>query len=156
MEVIAYEKYIRISPKKLRETSRKLAGMHPEKAIARLMFMSTKASRILSKVIKSALSNAVNTKKMDSTKLKIKSVEILKGSFFKRWNPVSRGTAHEIKKRTSHIKVVIEQKDMVEPQKIQKIKPSEATVTADTVKPEEFEKPKKTIKQTAVRKVRKE
>lgn len=156
MEVIAYEKYLRISPKKLRETSRKLSGMHPEKAIERLMFMSTKASRILSKVIKSAFSNAVNNKKMDSAKLRIKSIEILKGSFFKRWNPVSRGIAHEIKKRTSHIKVVVEQKDVTEPKKSQQIKPGETAVIADTIKPKESEKPKKNIKQTTVRKVRKE
>ena len=50
----------------------------------------------------------VKNLKFDEAKLRIKTIETGKGPSFKRWNPVSRGMAHSIKKRTSHIKVVLE------------------------------------------------
>ena len=47
---------------------------------------------------------------MNLQNLVIKEIIINKGPFFKRWQPVSRGMAHPIKKRTSHIKVLIAEK----------------------------------------------
>lgn len=109
MEIFASTKYQRISPKKIRELGQSIVGLPPQQAMDRLLLFGNKASRVLSAVVKSALSNAKNNFKMDNKLLKIKTVQIGKGPFLKRYQPVSRGMAHQIKKRTSHIKVILEE-----------------------------------------------
>lgn len=110
MEASAYIKYLRISPKKIRELTKLTVGLTPQEACERLNFSSNKASRLLSAVINSARANAVNNLKMNEDNLVIKSVRTEKGPFFKRWRAVSRGMAHQIKKRTSHLKVTVIEK----------------------------------------------
>lgn len=109
MQSSANIKYLRYSPKKLRELGRAVVGLSSLVAIDRLSFFPQKGGRLLSSAIKSALSNHANNLKQDKTLLKIKSIEILKGPTFKRWQPVSRGMAHQIKKKTVHIKVILEE-----------------------------------------------
>lgn len=109
MKSTTYIKYLRVSPKKMRELAGALKGLTPVQALDRLLLISGKAGQILAKCIKSAQANAVNGLKMSQDKLRISSIEVGKGPFFKRWNPVSRGMAHQIKKRTSHIKVTVEE-----------------------------------------------
>ena len=122
MEVIAQLKYIRISPKKITELGRLTVGLTPQQALDKLEYLSGKAPKILSKALNSAQGNAVNNLKLNSQNLVIKEVIIGKGPFFKRWQPVSRGMAHQIKKRTTHIKVKIAEKQSPLPLKPQKSK----------------------------------
>lgn len=110
MEAIAYIKYLRISPKKMKPFGKEIVGLPPQEAIDKLLIFANKSAKILAKVVKSAFANATNNLKLDPSQLRVKSVETLKGPFFKRWQPVSRGMAHQIKKRTAHIKVVIAEK----------------------------------------------
>ena len=91
----------------VKSLAHKIKGLSADEAIKRLALVSTKGARMLSRVVESALANATKNSKLDKTLLKIKSVEIFKGSFFKRWQPVSRGSAHQIQKRTTHIKVTL-------------------------------------------------
>ncbi len=107
MEATAYIKYLRISPKKVKPLGDLVVGMHPLRAVDRLLIDGRKGARILADVISSAFFNAKNNLKLDPDNLRIKTVEVLKGPFFKRWQPVARGMAHQIKKRTTHIKVTI-------------------------------------------------
>lgn len=109
MPAVAYIKYCHISPKKIRELGSACVGLTPSEAIDRLLLNEKKGGKILAAAIKSAQSNAVNNLKLDAKSLKIKTIEILKGPFLKRWQPVSRGMAHQIKKRTTHIKVTLEE-----------------------------------------------
>lgn len=109
MKAIAYIKYLRISPKKMKPFGKEIVGLPPQEAIDKLLIFADKSAKILAKVVKSAFANATNNLKLNPSQLRVKSVEILKGPFFKRWQPVSRGMAHQIKKRTAHIKVVIEE-----------------------------------------------
>lgn len=109
MESVAYIKYLRISPKKIKSLGGTVVGLDPSEAIERLLIVGSKGSRILAQVVKSALANATNNFKLDTSSLRVKSVEVLKGPFLKRWQPVSRGIAHQIKKRMTHIKVVLEE-----------------------------------------------
>lgn len=81
------------------------------------MFVTSKASRVLSDNIKIAESNAVNNLKLNKNALVIKTIEIGKGPFLKRWQAVSRGMAHQIKKRTTHVKVVLEEIEKKVPNK---------------------------------------
>ena len=110
MESKAYIKYNRVSAKKLKPFSKNIVGLTPQDAIDRLTIFGNKTAQILASAIKSALSNAKTGKNMDPMRLKIKTVEVNKGPMFKRFQPVSRGIAHPIKKHTAHIKVVIEER----------------------------------------------
>lgn len=100
---------MRISPKKVKGIAKEVVGISPRQVIDSLILSGDKAGRMLAKVVKSALFNAKNNAKLNELQLKIKTVEVLPGPFFKRWQPVSRGMAHQIKKRTAHIKVILEE-----------------------------------------------
>jgi large subunit ribosomal protein L22 len=138
MHIIAESKFIRMSPKKIRETAHVVVGLSPRVALDRLSFAGTHASRVLKKVIESAVSNATNNAKLSANTLMIERIEIGKGPFFKRWNPVSRGMAHAIKKKTSHIKVVLTEKSTGKALPGAVIPSKEASVEA--VKPGEAKK----------------
>lgn len=107
MEAVAYIKYLHISAKKVKPLGETVIGMHPSRAVDRLSADGRKGAKILARAISSAFANAKNNLKLDPADLRIKTVEVLKGPFSKRWQPVSRGMAHQIKKRTTHIKVTI-------------------------------------------------
>lgn len=123
MEATASIKYMHISPKKIRELSRAVVGLKTQFALDRLSLLTDKGSLLLSKAIKSAQSNAVNNLKLPLDTLKIKTIETGKGPFLKRFNPVSRGMAHAIKKRTSHIRVVVEEVQSKKALSVKKIEP---------------------------------
>jgi large subunit ribosomal protein L22 len=107
MQTQAVIKYQRISPKKMKYIAREATGKSAEYTAERLLLMGNKAAKALSKAIFSALANMKNKGQTDISAVKIQSVSVNKGPILKRWNPVSRGMAHSIKKRTSHIKVVL-------------------------------------------------
>lgn len=107
MEITVQIKYLHVSPKKIKALGHILVGMKPVDAINRLTLQSGKGEKLLLSALKSSVANAQNNLKLDPVLLKIKTIEILKGPFMKRWQPVSRGIAHQIKKRMSHIKVTL-------------------------------------------------
>jgi len=107
MEVSATAKNIRISPKKIRLVVDQIKKMDPAEALSILDFTQKSSSGPLKKIISSAIANARNNFGLEEGSLKFKAIEVGKGPVFKRYRPVSRGRAHAILKRTSHIKVVI-------------------------------------------------
>ncbi len=111
MEVEAIGKNIRISPRKVRLVAENFAGKNALEALESLRYVPKKASLPLSKVIKSAISNATNNNKLDEKKLIIKEIVVNEGPRLKRYLPRSRGMVHPILKRTSHIKVVVNEKE---------------------------------------------
>ncbi|MEX0622198.1 MAG: 50S ribosomal protein L22 [Candidatus Woykebacteria bacterium] len=110
VEVIAEGKNLRISPKKVRPVAENLRGKKAEDVLETLRFVQKKAATPISKVLKSALANAKQNKNMSTSGLVIKEVIVNEGPMYKRYRPVSRGAVHHILKRTSHIKVVLEEK----------------------------------------------
>ncbi len=108
MDASAYIKYIRVSPRKLELLARRMSDMSPQQAIDKLTFMPQSGALELKKVIASALANAKN--KNLSPDLKFREIVVLPGGGMKRFRAVSRGMAHEYKKRMSHIKVVLEER----------------------------------------------
>src|SRR4030042_4529098 len=105
-EISAVSKNLRVSPKKVRAVAKNFQGRKAQLAVESLRFIPKKAAVPLVKVIKSAIANAVHNNKMSAEKLIIKEITVNGGPPLKRWRPVSRGRAHSILKRTSHIKVV--------------------------------------------------
>ncbi|HHO48582.1 MAG TPA: 50S ribosomal protein L22 [Desulfobacteraceae bacterium] len=109
METRAVAKYIRISPQKARLVADVVRGMDADTAITTLKFMPKKGARILRKVIESAVANAIQTEKVDTDTLYIKSIMVDGGPMLKRFRPRAMGRATRILKRTSHITVVVDE-----------------------------------------------
>jgi large subunit ribosomal protein L22 len=107
MDIIATQKYILVSPKKLRPIADMAKKLKPADAIARLPFVGKAAAADLIKVIKTAVANGVN-KGISADTLVFKEIMINEGPRLKRGQPVSRGQWHPIKKRMSHIRVILQ------------------------------------------------
>ena len=112
MEVRAIQKNVKMSPKKLRFVADVARKMKPIDAIEKLPFIGKKAAEPIILVIKSALANAKN-KEIDATNLVFKELQINEGPRLKRGRPVSRGRWHPYKRRMSHIRVVLETKEIM-------------------------------------------
>ena len=108
-EIVAYSKYLRVSPSKVRLVVETIEGLSPAEALAQLEFLRRAGARPLSQTLKSALANAENNLKLEKENLRIKKIEVSEGPRLKRWRPVSRGMAHPYQKRTTHIRVVLEE-----------------------------------------------
>lgn len=109
MEIKSVQKFIRMSPRKLRLVVALVKKMTPIEAIERLPFSGRRAADPLVKVIKTAVANA-KVKGIDEKDLVFKEIQINEGPTYKRGRPVARGMSHPIKKRTSHIRVILEGK----------------------------------------------
>jgi len=107
MDIKAEQKHIRITPQKLRLVADAVRDLPVSQAMTYLKFIRKRAAKPILKVYKQAIANAVNNLKLSEDNLKVKSLIIKKGSIFKRWQPVSRGRAHKILKRTSHIELIL-------------------------------------------------
>lgn len=116
MEIISTQKYILMAPKKIRPVANLVKKMKPSVAIERLPFVSKKGGELLLKVIKSAMANAKN-QGISEDSLYFSEIQITEGPRLKRGIPVSRGQWHPIKKRMSHIKVILGVKEVKKEEK---------------------------------------
>lgn len=107
-QVTATAKNIRISAKKVRMVVDQIKKMKVQDAMAILNYTIKSSSQPLKKVIASAVANAKNNLGLDEQSLKFKTIIVGEGPVYKRFRPVSRGRAHAILKRTSHIFVTLE------------------------------------------------
>lgn len=110
MPVKATAKSIRISPRKVRLVTRLLAGKDVTLAEQELRFLQKGASVTVLTLLRSAVANAENNFEMDKDNLFIKEIMVNEGPTFKRWRARSRGMAAPIKKRSSHISIILEEK----------------------------------------------
>lgn len=110
MEAKAVAKYIRISPRKVRLVVDLIRGKKVGEAIAILKFTPKRASDAVEKVVKSAVANAEHNLEMDRDALYISEVFVDQGPTLKRFKPRAMGRADLIRKKTSHITVVVAEK----------------------------------------------
>lgn len=108
MIIQAHSKYLRHSPRKMRLVADLIRPLPVEAAMLTLKNLRSRAAEPFLKVLKQAVANAVNNFNLAKNSLKIQSVEVNAGPTAKRWQPVSRGRAHSIMKRTSHVKIILE------------------------------------------------
>lgn len=94
---------VRISPKKLNVIAYIIRDMYAQEALNTLRFMPKKGADIMYKVLASAVANASHNDSQDVEDLIISHVAVTQGLVYHRINPISRGRAHRILKRTSHI-----------------------------------------------------
>jgi large subunit ribosomal protein L22 len=111
MEAKAKIKYIRVSPYKLRPIAKLICGKDANRALMTLKFMPQKGARIIEESLKSVIANATVNHHMRKENLLIKTVCIDEGSVLKRWQPRARGRAFPIKKRSSHVSIVLMEKE---------------------------------------------
>jgi large subunit ribosomal protein L22 len=101
----AHIKNVRISPKKLNLVAKMIRGKNASEAMDILRFTNKKAADILYKALGSAVANAENNGGLSRDQLTLDRLVVTKGIVMKRINPVSRGRAHRILKRSSHVNI---------------------------------------------------
>ena len=111
MEVKATAKTLRIQPRKARLVLDLIRGKDVEEATAICKFLPNKGGEMVGKVLKSAVANAVNNNDLDESKLYVKACWANEGVTMKRFTPRAKGSASPINKRTSHITVVVAEKE---------------------------------------------
>lgn len=107
MEVRSIYKNARISPKKARDVAREIQGLPVSDAIDTLNFTPKKAAFLIGKTLKSAVANAENNHDLAADSLHVKEANISAGPSFRRYKPRARGSASPIRKRTSHIYIIL-------------------------------------------------
>jgi len=107
----AHTKYVRISPRKVKIVCDLIRGKDTQTAKAILIQSPKAAAEIMSKLLNSAVANAENNHEMDPDNLYVSETFACPGPVLKRIRPVSRGRAHRINKRTSHITIVVAEKE---------------------------------------------
>jgi len=110
MEAKAAARFIRVSPRKIRLIMDQVRGMQVEKAVNKLTFAPQKGARILKKLINSAVANAEQNTNVDVDALYIKRIYADEGPTLKRWMPRAQGRATRIRKRTSHLTVILDER----------------------------------------------
>ena len=109
MEVKARAKFIRTSPRKARMVTELVKGKGVEEALNILAFTKRAPAKIVAKLLKSAVANADQMKNIDVDTLFIKQITVDQGPTMKRYRPRAMGRATTIRRRMSHITVVLEE-----------------------------------------------
>jgi large subunit ribosomal protein L22 len=87
-----------------------IRGKKVEEALTALDFMPKKAARIITKTLRAVVANAENTQRVDVDKLYVQRVTVDAGATLKRFLPRAHGRATPLRKRTSHITIVVDER----------------------------------------------
>ena len=107
MQVTSTYRYARISAFKAREVTREIQGRSASDALDLLTFSPKKAAVMVRKTLKSAIANAENNADLKVDTLLVKEAVVGEGPTFKRFRARARGSASPLRKRTSHIRIVV-------------------------------------------------
>ena len=110
MKVKAIARYIRVSPRKIRLLMREIRGKKVEEALNLLAFAPQRGAPILRKLINSALANTNQYPDIDVDNLFIRHIYADEGPTLKRFRPRAMGRATRIRKRTSHLTVILDER----------------------------------------------
>lgn len=116
MEAKAKARFVRVTPQKARRVVDLIRGKQAVEAVAVLKFAPQAAAEPVLKTVQSAVANAVegakrNSERLDESDLFISEVFVDEGPTLKRFRPRAQGRAGRINKRTSHITVVVSQRE---------------------------------------------
>ena len=110
-EASATLKYARISSRKVKIVADLIRGKDVNEALSIVKFTPKASSEIIEKLLKSAMANAENNHKMDINKLYVAEIYANQGPTLKRIRPAAKGSAVRIRKRTSHITIVVKERN---------------------------------------------
>lgn len=108
MDVKAYARYIRMSPRKLRLVADLIRDKNVSQAKTILEFTRRAGARPLAKLLNSAVANAKHNFKLEANNLYVKKITVDGGPVLKRWRARAYGRAGMIRKRSSHITIVLD------------------------------------------------
>ncbi len=106
----AIHRFARISDRKARRVVDLIRGMPCDAAVELLRFTPQRGAAFVRKVLESAMANA-NEQEADMRRLYVAEARVDPGPIIKRWRPKDRGRAHPIRKRTSHITIVVDERE---------------------------------------------
>lgn len=107
MQIRAIYRTARISAFKCREVTREIQGLPVAAALDLLTFTPKKAARLVEKTLKSAIANAEHNNDLRADRLVVQEAVVGEGPTIKRFQPKARGSAGPIRKRTSHIRIIV-------------------------------------------------
>ena len=111
LEATAVLKYARISSRKVKIVADLIRGKNAEDALAIVKFTPKASSEIIEKLLKSAMANAENNHGMNVSNLYVAEIYANQGPTLRRIRPAAKGSAVRIRKRTSHITIVLKERD---------------------------------------------
>ena len=109
LEAKAILRYTRISNSKVKIVADLIRGKNIEDALAILQFTPKAASKKLEKLLKSAIANAENNHGMNRANLIVSEIYANQGPTLKRIRPAAKGSAVRIRKRTSHVTIIVKE-----------------------------------------------
>jgi large subunit ribosomal protein L22 len=107
MQVRSTYRFARISAFKAREVTREIQGLPASDALSLLRFVPKKAAGLVRKTLASAVANAENNNNLNVENLVVQEAVVGEGPTAKRFQPKARGSAGPIRKRTSHIRIIL-------------------------------------------------
>lgn len=147
MQVTAQLNYLRIAPRKVRGVAKIIKGLPVEEAKSQLDYLLKKPARPLRKLLDSVISNAVNNHGLQKDYLYIREITVDEGMKLKRFMPKGFGRTAPIQKKTSRIKVVLDELPEEKRKMIKSVKGTEILEKEKVEKLKEVEeKPKRTSK----------
>lgn len=111
VQITAKQRYVRVSPTKARRVAQAIEGKPALEALNALLLMPQKPARFYAKLLKQAIGNAVNDYELDEDNLVVVNALADKGPTFKRFRPRARGRVYAVRKRTSHLTVILAPKE---------------------------------------------
>ena len=111
LQAVATLKYARISSRKVKIVADLIRGKKVEEALAIVKFTPKASSVIIEKLLKSAIANAENNHGMKHENLYVDQIYANQGPTLRRIRPAAKGSAVRIRKRTSHITIVLKERD---------------------------------------------
>jgi large subunit ribosomal protein L22 len=109
METRATAKYIPMSPQKVRLVVDQIRGKGVEEALNILKFIPKRCAGIVAKTVRTAVANAENTQSVDVDRLFVKFAKVDGAGMAKRFMPRAQGRATSIRKRLSHVTIVVDE-----------------------------------------------
>ena len=109
MEARAITKFIRLSPRKVRLVVDQIRGKGVEEALNILKFTPKRSALVVSKTLRTAVANAESTQSVDVDQLYVKQVKVDEAGMWKRFTPRAQGRATRIRKRLSHVTIVLDE-----------------------------------------------
>jgi large subunit ribosomal protein L22 len=110
METEATTRFVRLSPRKVRLVVDLIRGKSVEDALNVLKFTPKRSAAVVAKTLRSAVANAENTQSVDVDRLYVKRAMVDEGGMWKRFMPRAMGRATRVRKRLSHIKIVVDER----------------------------------------------
>lgn len=107
MLITAQQSFTRQTPRKLRLVANTVKDLPLEQALRQLAVIERRGTIVVMKVVKQAIANAMNNHGFQFADLSLKEIRVNEGPRYRRFRAVSRGRAHDVKKRTSHVTVVL-------------------------------------------------